>query len=56
MIFNELKMFPEYMNIHSLAIQDVVHRVDKDFLFISIKNWLVLKEYALFPEEYSMRV
>ena len=24
-------MFPEYRNMHSLAIQDVVHRVDKAF-------------------------
>jgi hypothetical protein len=29
---------------------------DIDFLFISEKNWKVLKEYALFPEEYSMRL
>ena len=25
------KMFPEYRNMHSLVIQDVVHRVDKAF-------------------------
>ncbi|WP_393970748.1 hypothetical protein OXIME_000980 [Oxyplasma meridianum] len=29
---------------------------DFDFLFISAKNWEILKEYALFPEEYSVRL
>ncbi len=49
---------PKLENIVGMKIDTVFFpgKDDKDFLFISIKNWLVLKEYALFPEEYSMRL
>jgi hypothetical protein len=49
---------PKLDNLIGMKIDTIFFpgKEDMDFLFISAKNWLVLKEYALFPEEYSMRI
>ena len=49
---------PKFDNVIGMKIDTVFFpgKDDKDFLFISARNWLILKEYAIFPEEYTMRL